>query len=125
MKSQIIAEVVLRAQDGSSYADAREPVSTENIKQYVIDGERKREAHKKLTELGFNVVASGPFSLSITGSKEAFERIFRTRLQQESKTDESTRAHPLYSPLSPIIIPKELVNLVAAVTFPAAPELFP
>lgn len=125
MKNHVIVEVVLRASDGSSFQDAEEPIRPEEIKHYTIDEDRKQEAHEKLQAYGFEVIAAGPFSLSVSCEKDTFERIFQTQLQAVSAPGIATEAKTFYEALSPIKIPEDLASFVANVAFPAPPELFP
>ncbi|MCK4858445.1 MAG: hypothetical protein KAT58_10780 [candidate division Zixibacteria bacterium] len=128
MTKQVIAEVVLRASDGSSILEAEEPITPETAKQYKIDEERMRQAREKLLAYGFQMVVAGPYSVSISGGKDAFERVFQTRLRVRHAVSEpgiTAGAKTFYEAQDPIKIPEDLVFFVAAVTLPTPPELFP
>ena len=131
MTKQVFAEVVLRASDGSSILEAEEPITPETAKQYKIDEERMRQAREKLLAYGFQMVVAGPYSVSISGGKDAFERVFQTRLRVRqaavavSEPGITAGAKTFYEAQDPIKIPEDLVSFVAAVTLPTPPELFP
>ena len=129
MAKQVIAEVVLRASDGSSIIETGDQITPDKAMRYKIDDKRMGQVREKLIAYGFQVVTSGPYSISISCAKDAFEQIFQTRLRvrQAAVSEPSTMsgAKTFYEARDPIKIPEALVSFVAAVTLPAPPELFP
>ena len=125
----VVAQVVLRAADGSSILESDEPMTAELVERYKINDDRLRVAREKLSGHGFDVMAAGPFSLSIRGDKRKFEEVFGTRLQerqiepaQPGATDD---LKTFFEPQAPVEVPADLAPFVATVTFPTPPELFP
>ncbi len=129
MTKQVVAQVILKARDGSSVLDAEGPITPELAAKYDVGAARVQQAAELLSTYGFAVTTTGPYSLSISGNREAFERVFETRLvaRRLEGPDTGGAAHPttFYSAADPIAIPAELGSLVAAVTLPTPPELFP
>jgi hypothetical protein len=102
----IIAEVVVRAPDGSSLLDARGPVTEETIDRYRASDEMSVEAAARLEALGIDVLGRGPTGLTISAERDVFERTFG-------------------SASGPFEVPKELADLIAGVVLPERPELHP
>jgi hypothetical protein len=102
----IIAEVVVRARDGSSILDAPGAITEETIDRYRASEETRAEAAARLEALGFDVLGSGPTGLTISAERELFERTFGTAT-------------------APITVPEELADLIAGVVLPERPELHP
>jgi hypothetical protein len=125
MTEQIIAEVVLRAEDGSSIVSSAEPVTAESVERFKINAKQVLQAREHLLAYGFKVEAAGPFSFSISCEKEAFERVFKTELRAVTKEDSLIGNMTFYKVLSPIRIPEGLASFVSAVTLPVPPDLFP
>ena len=128
MEETIIANVVLRAKDGSSILDTEEPITSKTAVKYKVDDEHIRAAIQRLSAYGFNVQSAGPYSLSLTGNKGLFERVFHTKLRPRSvkltKPDDSVASRTFYEAQEPIIIPEDLLPYIADVTFPVPPEFF-
>jgi hypothetical protein len=104
MAETVIAEVVVRAPDGSSVLDAP-AVTEENIDRYRASEAATSEVTARLEALGVDVVGQGPTGLTVSASDEVFARVFGSA---ESPS-----------------VPDELDELVAAVVLPQRPELFP
>jgi hypothetical protein len=105
MGEKVVAEVVVRAPDGSSVLDAPGPITEETIGRYRASEEASAEAATRFETMGFEVVATGPTGLTVSAEEEVFARAFGTG-------DEYA-------------VPAELADLVAAVVRPERPELFP
>lgn len=106
MSKPVIAEVVVRAPDGSSILDAPGPVTEETVDRYRASDETSAEAAARLEALGIDVLGRGPTGLTISAERELFERTF------------GTATHP-------ITVPEELADLIAGVVLPERPELHP
>jgi len=100
----VIAEVVVRAPDGSSILDAPGPITEETVDRYRPSDETTAEAAARLEALGVEVLGKGPTGLTISAEREVFERTFGTVT-------------------GPIAVPEELADLVAGVVLPERPEL--
>lgn len=106
MSEAVVAEVVVRAPDGSSILDAAGPLSEETIGRYRASEEALAAVAERLEELGLDVVARGPTGMTVSAEREVFERLFG------SGTD-------------PVAVPAELADLVAGIVLPQPPELYP
>lgn len=128
MSEQVTAQVTLRAKGGSSVLEADEPITADNVHKYQAGKETIQEATRKLSAYGFEVGAAGPQGLSISGDKALFERVFHTRLeaQKTSGGAESLAGTGIYfQAAEPMDIPDDLSSVVAGVTLPTPPQLFP
>ena len=129
MTDQVIAEVILRSADGSSILDATEGITAQTIKKYKVGEEVMKEASRKLEALGFEVLQTGPTGLTISGSKDLFEKVFQTTLEVSTKQVMPSKAtageHAYYQATKPIQVPADLSSLAAGVTLPTPPEYFP
>ena len=106
MAEKVIAEVVVRARDGSSILDAPGPITEETIDRYRASDEMSAEAAARLEALGFDVLGTGPTGLTISAERDVFERTFG-------------------SPTGTINVPGELADLIGGVVLPERPELHP
>ena len=104
MAETVVAEVVVRAPDGSSVLDAP-TVTEENIDRYRASEAATSEVRARLEALGVDVVGQGPTGLTVSASEEVFARVFGS----------------VESPS----VPDELDDLVAGIVLPQRPELFP
>jgi carbamoylphosphate synthase large subunit len=129
MTEQVIPEVILRNEDGSSVLDSREPITAENIGKYRVNEDVATRASQMLENLGFEVVQKGPTSVTISGDKQLFEDRFQTSLQVGSgdvvRSEIGDVRVPYYVPKTPLYIPQELAPLVADVVIPTPPQYFP
>jgi hypothetical protein len=105
MSGDVVAEVIVRAPDGTSILDAPEAVTEETIARYRASEESMSQVAVLLEAEGIDVVARGPTGLTISADEETLARVFR-----------SARAPT---------VPEELADLVAGVVLPERPELFP
>lgn len=82
----------------------------------------------RLKDLGFRIIATGKTGISISGPREVFEEVFRTRL--EKRTREVSRIGKkrleveYFEAVEPMNIPEELSGLVEAVALSEPPILF-
>ncbi len=124
MSHEVIAQVILKKADGTSILDTVEPMTAQTIGKYKPGDREFEEASTNLEALGFAVVSKGPVGLTISGEKILFESVFHTKLQQHEAEEKMIEA-TLYSASTPFIIPKELSHLIAEVSLPSPPQLFP
>lgn len=115
MAENIIAQVVLKASNGTSVLDA-DPESV------VIDEAVIEEASEKIRSLGCDVLAPGAHTLSISCDKRLFEQIFNTSVKQV-KTSSSAATDFFFQYNRPVTIPDSLVPYVADVLLPIPPGL--
>jgi hypothetical protein len=106
MAETVVAQVVVRAPDGSSILDAVGPVTEETIDRYRASDEAIAAVAERLEEHGLDVMARGPTGLTASAERPTFERLFGVG------TD-------------PIAVPEELADLVAGIVLPEQPELYP
>jgi hypothetical protein len=105
MSKDVVAEVIVRAPDGTSILDAAEAVTDETVGRYRPSEEAMSEVTALLEAEGVEVVARGPTGLTVSAEAETIARVFGSA---QAPT-----------------VPEELATLVAAVVLPEQPELFP
>ena len=129
MTQPVVAEVILRKADGTSVIDAQEAITARNIAEYRVSEEVAEEASQKLQDRGFEVLAVGPTSLTISGDQGLFEDTFGTALETKSTnvmpSDIEGAETAYYEAKEPIRIPEDLSPLVADIVLPTPPQLFP
>jgi hypothetical protein len=129
MTQPVVAEVILRKADGTSVIDAQEAITARNIAEYRVSEEVAEEASQKLQDRGFEVLAVGPTSLTITGDQGLFEDTFGTALETKSTnvmpSDIEGAETAYYEAKEPIRIPEDLSSRVADIVLPTPPQLFP
>lgn len=129
MTDQVMAQVILRAADGSSILDSQEPITAENIAKYQVGQVVIEEVSQKLEKLGFEVLQASPTGLTISGDKALFEKVFQTNLEargaevMSSKIEGAEIAY--YEATKPFKIPADLSSLIADVTLSTPPQFFP
>jgi hypothetical protein len=127
MAQDIVAQVVLRAPDGSSILDAGQPITASTIARYRVGAEIVQRASTALEKLGFKVLESGPTGFTISGERPLFEQTFDTVLQENfARTQPALGAAPVqlrFTALRRLSIPAKLSSLIAGVVMPAPPEL--
>lgn len=88
-----------------------------------------KEASNRLNVLGFEVVQTGPVGLTISGSKDLFEKVFQTTLEVRTKPvmppEVAAEERAYYQATKPVQVPADLCSLIAGVTLPTPPEYFP
>ena len=124
MEEKVTAHVILRRRNGSSILEATDPITSENVTKYKVDEGIIKEASAKLSAYGFEIGEGGPYSLSITGDKRLFERVFRVRLTAKKSAEPGIQA-TFYEVEEPIQVSDELSALIADVALTRPPELFP
>ena len=124
MEEKVTARAILRRRNGLSILETTEPITTENVAKYKLDEGITQQASAKLSAYGFEVGEAGPYSLSITGEKQLFERVFRTRLIAKQSAESAIQA-TFYEVEKPINIPDELSTMIADMAPTRSPELFP
>src|SRR5712692_1831940 len=71
---RIEAEVVLRPRH--PIANAKGPLRTESVGQFEADPEVVKKVAGNLCDLGFQLLAESPTSISIAGTRKLFDRVF-------------------------------------------------
>ena len=123
----VSAQVVLKAASGKSF-DGRTAITSENIADYSPSTDAVAAAAAAFTEAGFEVGNVVGNSFSITAPKRTFEKFFKTKLQMEDRGTAKVSASKGTSegyelPLK--ALPKNLSQLVTAVTFSPPPDFGP
>jgi hypothetical protein len=123
----ISAQVVLKSASGKSF-DSKTAITSENIDDYSPSPDTVASAAAGFREAGFEVGNMVGNSFSITATRSTFEKFFKTKLQVEERGDVkvaaakgATRGYEL--PLK--ALPRNLSQLVAAVTFSPPPDFGP
>ena len=122
----VSAQVILLSASGKSVT-GQEAITAENVQDFMPSRESFATAARSFQEAGFEVSAPGPTGFSITAPADLFEKFFKTRLRREEsgavkaqRKDESTAFElPLRA------LPRELAQLVEAVTFTPPPDFGP
>jgi len=129
MANSVIAEVILRTAEGLSILDAAGSITAETIAKYEVGEQVIKNASRRLEALGFKIEQTGPVGLTISGSKDLFERVFQTTLEVRTKPvippEAAATEHTYYQATKPIQVPMDLASLIAGVTFPVPAEYFP
>jgi hypothetical protein len=115
---RVTAQCVVRAPDGSSILDAPRPPSGEAADRLTPAPEAFDDATARLARLGFEVGDRGGATLTLVGDRELFERVFSTRLEW---VEEPGAGGPSWRPDRPVVVPDELVDVVAGVVFTIVP----
>ncbi|MCW6036379.1 S8 family serine peptidase [Spirulina subsalsa FACHB-351] len=77
---KIYAEAVIRSQSGGSLLSSAEAVTQENVRGFYGDRTALETARQRLSELGFEVLEEGAFSLTIAAPVEVYEQSLATQL---------------------------------------------
>lgn len=125
MAQQLVVQVVLKTSNASSMLKAEEPITAETAIRNKMPAARIQQFREKLSASGFEIVATGPYSLSISGSPELFEKVFETQLRLVPLPGVASAAQAFYQAQEPVRIPEDWLPFVATIIFPAPPALFP
>ncbi len=126
----VSAIVFLKSQSGSTLANQSEPVTTQNIEKYRPYEDTVAAATKGLQDLGFNVSEANQtntrfITLTITGSVDLFEKVFKVRLSLEKRAPTLSSAGGIVvRPDQKLSIPPSLTSVVDDVRFEEPVELF-
>lgn len=83
--NRLSMEVLLSPSEGElSPISALEAISFSNVHSFRPAKAKHDQAASRLTELGFRVVATSPYSISVEGAPELFTRTFGTELEVRS-----------------------------------------
>lgn len=124
MPDQVAAHIVLRTSSGDSVVEADTAITSDSVRGYDTDPQAVAQVRAWLESHGFRVESVSPHSISISGLKEQYERVFQVRLrpQRSSYAADSTQA--TYEPEPTPTFPDDIAELVSAIVFPRPPELF-
>jgi len=127
-KKQIVsAQVVLQPASGKS-SGAQIAITSENIRDFLPSQEAVAITRKAFVEAGFEVSEVVANSFSITGPVSMFEKVLKTRLRRESESGavKAVRADGSATFELPLKgLPKEVAQVVEAVTFTPPPDFGP
>ena len=76
VKDRVEAEVMLRPADPT--ADRGTPVRAETVHRFAAPAGAAASVAERLRDLGFEVTAQSPTSVSISGPKSLFEQVFKS-----------------------------------------------
>ncbi|UIE38106.1 S8 family serine peptidase [Leptodesmis sichuanensis] len=82
---KIYSEAVVRPINGSSLLSFTEPITSENVNQFYVNPQRMSLVAKQLQAQGFEVLDQGRISITIRGSPELYEQVFKARLTTEQR----------------------------------------
>lgn len=115
MAELVVAEVILKAEESLTSETARNKIPETRI----------QDIREKLSGAGFEIAATGPYSLSIIGSPALFEKVFATQLRVISTSGSTAATKTFYQAQQPAKIPEDWIPFVSAINFPTPPQLFP
>jgi hypothetical protein len=105
-------------------------IRRERIKDLSANKDNFKRAAKSLEDLGFNILAEGVVSITISGTRKLFEEVFQiklNRVNQDKKTNttttnvESPKPPYYYLPDRKANVPKDLQDLVFNMVFDREP----
>lgn len=119
--TKVVAEVILRGPEGLSINDAATPpLSAAELRRYQPTPDTVDRARAALAARGFGLLETGASGFGIVADHTLFEEVFTTRLEQRGEGDAAS-----WQPETPIVVPDDLSEWIAAVAFPSPPEFFP
>jgi len=126
-QKSLSAEVALRSASGKSF-NGQTAITSENIADYLPSTELVEKARRTFTELGFEVSEPAGLGFSITAAASVFKKVFKIKTTSDErggiKAVSATGAEGSYElPLK--ALPRELAQLVSAVTFSPPPDFGP
>jgi len=120
------AQVVLKSATGKAF-DGQTAITAENIAEYSPSQDTVAAAAAGFSEAGFEVGNMVGNSFSITGPKSTFEKFFEIKLQVEDSGEVKLASKDggggYELPLN--ALPRNLSQLIHAVTFSPPPEFGP
>jgi len=116
------ANATLRPASGRSRDEPDAHVTVENVREFHAAPEVVAAAVKALAAKGFTVHGQSPLSLSFTGSKELFERVFNVTLtahRYDPLTGEKSPAggSVYWTAAGPLQVPEDLGQYIERVRF--------
>lgn len=86
-KNNMYAEVVLRSRTGASLiADGTRCITADKLRLYQAEPDSPEEIKRKLEKVGFTVVATSQFGVSISGSEKLYQDFFKTKIIERPVT---------------------------------------
>ena len=119
MNSVLSAELILKSKTGLHLNKTSDPITQENIEKYKPPDELLESVVGHFNTYGFTV-DKGDITISITGEKELFEKVFDTKLIVEHDQEQIARISWQGFPK----IPEKVKDSVLDVVFPQPPEFF-
>lgn len=86
LPSIVYAEVSVHSQGGVSLFQSSEQITHENISQFYSHPQQVNLAIQRLQAEGFEVLETGRVTLSIAGSIDLYERVFKTKIVAKDQT---------------------------------------
>ncbi len=101
-------------------------VTPQNVRSLRPSPEIIRKASGKLTQLGFHVEAEGAVSITISGNRDLFERIFDLEFTEKAQNilGQKGSAVNYLVPKRRPKLPEDFAGLVQDVVFPEPPTFF-
>lgn len=81
----IYSEAVVRPASGCSLLRFKTPITSQNVEQFHVDAERISLAAQQLEAQGFEVLAEGQISITIRGSPDLYEQVFKAKLTTQQR----------------------------------------
>jgi len=143
---KVVSNVVLVSSSGKSIIKNADIMTPENISEFLPQKETVQQAATKLKELGFTLDLVADSFISVSGSKELFEKVFGVKLERRSaphfhsldkepeksftnknnevsfpgnSTNNSTTNY--YETTTPPKVPAELEEFIETILFPTPP----
>jgi hypothetical protein len=119
--ARVTAEVVLRPPAGRSLLRSEpnssvRPVEDPAVQRVIAD------ASERLRGLGFDVLREGPVSLTVSGDRTLFDRVFQTHIEAGRKNVLGPTVHgaeiPFHTSSDKPRVPRELASVVEDVVLP-------
>jgi len=82
---KMFAEVSVRSKGGKSIFSSDDYATSENVENYLSTPTDIAAAEKRLIALGFEVLAKNEIGLSIAGTVDLFESVFKTKIHSEER----------------------------------------
>jgi subtilisin family serine protease len=118
----IVANVILTSDSGKSIRDARLTMTHKNVHEFLPRATTLDTARGALEKRGFHIDFVAETHLSISGPKDLFEQVFQVRLIQQplsSILGPGRAKYPYFASTVPPSIPRELVDVIETISFPA------
>jgi subtilase family serine protease len=116
---EVSAEAILKSKTGRSLARPGEPITQQNIEEFLPSQETVQKAAQFLRDLGFRVEPAG-VTLTVTGKASRFEDVFKVKLGAQTHPAGGIRVQPE----GELQLPDVLRDVVEQVVFPEPPEYF-
>ena len=79
--NEIIAEISPYSNGGKSLFESMEPITVKNVEQFFSEEKIIHDTARRLKELGFKVLNSNNITISISGTRSLYEKVFETSVK--------------------------------------------